>query len=38
MMSHDHRYGPSQATGVILDLGADIGALIIEADESLLGV
>jgi hypothetical protein len=37
-MSHDHRYGPSQAASVILDLGADIGALIIEADKSLLGV
>lgn len=36
-VSHDHRYGPSQAASVVLDLGADIGALILEADESLLG-
>jgi hypothetical protein len=37
-MSHDHRYGPSQAASVVLDLGGEIGALILEADASLLGV
>jgi hypothetical protein len=36
-VSHDHRYGPSSPASVVLNLGADIGALIIEADESLLG-
>ncbi|MBR7838633.1 hypothetical protein KDL01_35525 [Actinospica durhamensis] len=35
---HDHRYGPSSAASVVLNLGEDIGALVIEADESLLGV
>lgn len=36
--SHDHRYGPSSTASVVLNLGEDIGALIIEADASLLGV
>ncbi|WP_034260805.1 hypothetical protein [Actinospica robiniae] len=35
---HDHRYGPSPSASVVLNLGEDIGALIIEADESLHGV
>jgi len=33
----EHNYGPSAVGSVVLNLGEDIGALIIEADASLLG-
>lgn len=29
MHSHDHRYGPTESGTVLLDLGADTGALIV---------
>lgn len=33
----EHNYGPSAVGSVVLNLGEDIGALIIEADAGLLG-
>jgi hypothetical protein len=33
----EHNYGPSAAGSVVLNLGKDIGALIIQADAGLLG-
>ena len=33
----EHNHGPSAVGSVVLDLGGDIGALIIEADAGLLG-
>lgn len=34
----EHIHGPSPAGSVVLNLGENIGALILEADASLLGV
>jgi hypothetical protein len=34
---HQHAYGPSPAASVVLQLGGDIGALIIEAGPDRLG-
>lgn len=39
-MSHTHthhQYGPSATASVVLDIGGDIGALILEADAAHLG-
>jgi hypothetical protein len=35
---NEHNHGPSAAGSVVLDLGGDVGALIIRAEADLLGV
>ena len=37
-MSEHHNHGPSPVGSVVLNLGENIGALILEADATLLGV